>query len=136
MNRIAGRAGITMLIVFLLLVGFGFFLAEYFMEADEWVIFPGSPHVYNGTNIGCGIATDNEGVLLLDLNAERTYAESETLRKSTVHWVGDRYGFINAPALPNYASELAGYNILNGVYSYGQGGGVAQMTCPGSGHSP
>ena len=128
MNRIAGRAGITMLIVFLLLVGFVFFLAEYFMEADEWVIFPGSPHVYNGTNIGCGIATDNEGVLLLDLNAERTYAESEILRKSTVHWVGDRYGYINAPALPNYASELAGYNILTGVYSYGQGGGVAQMT--------
>ena len=128
MNRIAGRAGITMLIVFLLLVGFAFFLAEYFMEADEWVVFPGSPHVYNGTNIGCGVATDREGVLLLDLNAQRTYAESEMLRRSTVHWVGDRYGFINAPALPNYASELAGYNLLTGVYSYGQDGGVAQMT--------
>ena len=45
MNRVAGRAGITMVLVFLLLACFVFFFFEYLAQADEWVIFPGSPHV-------------------------------------------------------------------------------------------
>ncbi len=128
MNRIAGRAGITILLAVLLLAGFSFFLCEYFWEAEDWVVHTGSPHVYNGDNIGCGLVTDRDGVFLLDMGKERTYAENKNLRKSVIHWVGDRYGSINAPALPNYASELAGFQVLNGVYSYGQTGGVAKLT--------
>lgn len=128
MNRVAARAGITILLVLALLGGLVFFIFEYVTQAGQWVVFPGSPHVYNGSNIGCGVVTDAEGVLLLDMNGTRTYASTEEVRKSTVHWLGDRNGSINAPALSNYASELAGYNLLNGVYSYGKDGGVAQLT--------
>lgn len=128
MNRIAGRAGITILIAIFLLAGFSFFLCEYFWEAEDWVIHTGSPHVYNGDNIGCGLVTDRDGILLLDMGKERTYAENKTLRKSVIHWVGDRHGSINAPALPHYASELAGFQILDGVYSYGQTGGIVQLS--------
>ena len=128
MNRIAGRAGITVLIAILLLIGFGFFLAEYFMQADQWAVFPGSPHVYNGSNIGCGVTTDRDGVLLLDLRGDRTYAPEEQLRSAVVHWVGDRNGSISAPAISHYASELAGYDLLSGLYSYGHSGGTVQLT--------
>ena len=103
MNRIAGRAGITMLIAALLLIGLSFFLAEYFTEAGDWVVFKGSPHVYNGSNIGCGVIEDREGILLLDLSGNRTYAADELLRQATVHWVGDRKGSVSAPALSHYA---------------------------------
>ena len=68
MNRIAGRAGITILLVLALLAGMVFFLFEYVVEAGDWVIFAGSPHVYNGGNIGCGEITDRNGQLLLDMN--------------------------------------------------------------------
>lgn len=108
MNRIAGRAGICLLLVVALLSGLVFFLAEYTFDAGEWVIFPGSPHVYNGGNIGCGTITDRDGVLLLDLSGQRTYAELESVRRSTVHWLGDRNGNIAAPALTAYLSQLAG----------------------------
>lgn len=128
MNRIAGRAGITLLLALLLVAGFLFFIGEYVAGAGDWVIFPGSPHVYNGGNIGCGIITDRDGVLLLNMNGERVYASNTALRQSTVHWLGDRYGSIDAPALSTYAAELAGFNLLNGVYSYGQTGGVAELT--------
>ena len=128
MNRIAGRAGITILLVLALIAGLVFFLFEYTMEAGQWVIFPGSPHIYNGGNIGCGAVTDSEGVVLLDMNENRTYAELEQVRRSTVHWLGDRKGNIDAPALSAYASELAGYDLLNGVYSYGKTGATAQLT--------
>ena len=67
MNRIAGRAGITLLIVLLLVAGISFFVWEFVTEADEWIVFPGSPHVYNGGNIGCGVVTDRDGALLVDL---------------------------------------------------------------------
>lgn len=128
MNKVAARAGITMLIALALLAGFVFFLAEYVTQARDWVAFKGSPHVYNGSNIGCGLTTDRNGVLLLDLAGQRTYSADEVLRKATVHWVGDRKGSVSAPALSHYASELAGYDLLSGVYSYGRTGGTAKLT--------
>ena len=129
MNRIARRAGITLLIVVLLLAGFGFFIGEYVSNAGDWVLFSGSPHIYNGGNIGCGIVTDSDGVLLLDMqDNSRVYASSELLRKATVHWIGDRNGSVNAPALSQYSGQMAGFDLLTGVYSYGQQGGVAELT--------
>ncbi len=128
MNRIASRAMALFLLVLFLLGGFVFFLAEYFVKADDWVIFPGSPHVYNGSNIGCGVVTDKDGVLLLDLTGSRRYSNLQALRQATVHWVGDRYGSISAPSLSHYAAEMAGFDVVNGVYSYGQTGGVAELT--------
>jgi len=128
MNRIASRATALLLIVLLLLGGFGFFVAEYLTKAAGWVVFPGSPHIYNGGNIGCGVVVDRDGTLLLDLRNARSYSELEELRKSTLHWLGDRYGSISAPALSHYAEALAGFDLLNGIYRYGQTGGVAKLT--------
>lgn len=128
MNRIASRALILFLLVLLLLGGLAFFLGEYLVKSDDWVIFPGSPHVYNGGNIGCGVVVDKDGALLLDLNEGRRYSNLLPLRQSTVHWVGDRYGSISAPSLSHYAAQMAGFDIINGVYNYGQTGGVAELT--------
>ncbi len=128
MNRIASRATALILFVVILLGGFGFFLVEYLTKANEWVITSGSPHVYTGGNIGCGVAVDREGILLVDLNDGREYSDSSVLRQATVHWLGDRYGSIYAPALPHYASELAGFDMLNGVYNYENSAGVAELT--------
>ena len=132
MNRVASRSAIAVLLALLLIAGLGFFVAEYVMNAADWVMFPGSPHVYSGGNIGCGTVVDAEGNLLLDMNGERAYAESKTLRRSTVHWLGDRYGSISAPALPAHAADLAGYDLLSGVYSYGDASGTAKLTLYGS----
>lgn len=128
MNKVAGRAGIILILALFLLGGFSFFVFEFTVEADDWVTFPGSPHVYHGGNIGCGVVTDRDGALLLDLSGSRVYASDESLRQSVIHWVGDRKGSISAPALSAYAHELAGYNLLNGVYTYGNTGGIAKLT--------
>lgn len=119
MNRIALRANITILLAMLLLAGFVFFLVEYAVEAEDWATFTGSPHVYNGNNIGTGVVTDRNGVLLLDMSQDRTYAESQWIRMSTVHWLGDRNGSVDAPALATYSGQMAGYDILTGMYTYG-----------------
>jgi len=131
MNRVASRAGIAILLALLLIAGLGFFVAEYVMNAEDWVMFAGSPHVYTGGNIGCGIVVDTEGDTLLDMNGGRTYASSTALRKATVHWLGDRYGSISAPALPYHAGDLAGFDLVNGVYAYGDASGTARLSLSG-----
>lgn len=132
MNRVASRAFVAVLLALLLVAGLGFFVVEYVTNAADWVMFPGSPHVYSGGNIGCGTVVDREGTMLLDLENGRIYASYEALRKATVHWLGDRYGSISAPALPAHAAELAGYDLLNGVYAYGNASGIARLSLSGA----
>ena len=128
MNRIASRATALAILTLLLIGGFGFFLFEYFAKSENWVIHSGSPHVYNGQSVSCGVIVDRDNTLLLNLLEDRAYSNLPLLRQATVHWVGDRYGNISAPAISHYALELAGFDRLNGVYNYGQTGGVATLT--------
>lgn len=127
MNRIARRSGAILLLVALLVCGMGWFVAEYVTKSGGWVMSQGSPHVYNGTNIGCGVVTDRSGTVLLDMQDQRTYASSVELRKSTLHWLGDRYGFISAPAVATYAEHMVGYDRIGGLYSY-SGAGQTTLT--------
>lgn len=128
MRKVARRAWITMILIAALLLGFSCFIGEFVANSGDWVIFPASPHVYNGGNIGCGGVTDREGIKLLDTTAGRSYSSDSALRKATIHWLGDRNGRIDAPAISHYAAELAGFDLLNGVYAYERVGGVAQLT--------
>ena len=132
MNRIAGRAKSLILLVALLLGGFAFFVGEFCANADRWVVFSRSPHVYSAGNIGLGVVVDRDGYLLLDLNEGRTYTEDLELRKATLHWLGDRYGMISAPALPHYLSQSSGFDLLNGLYTYGGYGAVQTLTLSAS----
>ena len=128
MNRVASRSTIALVLAVILMVGLFVFLAQFVLQADDWVVFQGNPHVYNGVNIGCGIITDRSGEVLLDSTGKRTYAEDSAVRKSTIHWLGDRHGYISAPAVTAYASEMAGFGLLGGLYSYGGTGGEAELT--------
>ena len=128
MNRITRRASALLLLVFILVGGLGFFIFEYFTKADQWVVFAGSPHIYNSTNIGCGQVYDREGTLLLDITEKRTYASDVDVRMSTLHWLGDRKGNISAPAIAHYAKEMTGYDMVDGLYSYSGTAGAAVLT--------
>lgn len=128
MNRIAGRSGIALVLVLVLICGLVFFVGEYLVEARDWINAAGSPHVYNGGNIGCGAVTDREGEVLLDISEDRAYADSLSLRKSVIHWLGDREGNISAPALPHYSDALSGFDLVNGIYSFSGTGGQAVLT--------
>lgn len=128
MNRVAKRAIAVVLLAVFLLAGFGYFLVEYVKYAEKWALFEGSPHIYYAGNMGTGAVTDREGILLLNMNRQRTYSSSENIRKATVHWVGDRNGSIHAPAIPHYSGEMVGYNFWNGMYSFTGSGSVARLT--------
>lgn len=128
MNRIARRSFVVLLLVAFLVAGVAFFAAEFAMEAEGWVLFSGSPHVYNGNKIGSGIVTDGDGEVLLDLSGDKTYASDPAVRGAMLHWLGDREGNISTPALLEYPIEMTGYDLLNGVYTYGGAGSVTELT--------
>lgn len=128
MNRVTRRASAVLLLVIALVGGLSFFIFEYFTKADQWIVSAGSPHIYNSSNIGCGQVYDRSGKLLLDITDSRTYASDENIRRSTLHWLGDRNGSISAPTIAHYAKEMTGYNIVNGLYSYGGEAGAAVLT--------
>lgn len=128
MNRVAHRTTIALLLVLVLLGGMAMFCVEYVTKGSDWVVFEGNPHLYNGGNIGTGVITDRDGTMLLSAMDEWTYSDDPMIRQSTIHWLGDRDGYISAPTVAYYAEEMAGYNLVNGLYAYSDGGGKAQMT--------
>ena len=128
MNRVAKRTWVAMVLCFLLLAGLVFFICEFIMESETWSVAQGSPHVYENDILSCGSIVDRDGLLLLDANDGRIYAEDDLLRRATVHWVGDNKSMVNAPIISHYSSYLVDYDLFNGVYHYGDAAGVARLT--------
>lgn len=128
MNRIIGRSKVLLVLILVLALGISAFFGEYLVRSQDWVIHPGSPHIYYAQNIGCGLISDRDGILLADLTGQRTFANNEKLRMAMLHWFGDREGNIHAPALSRYAKEIAGFDPVSGVYAYGGTGGKVELT--------
>ena len=128
MHRVTKRTWLIYVFLLILVFGMAFFLWEYATEAHQWVGAAGSPHLYNNSNLGCGTVADRSGTVLLDISTSRNYAADTATRKSTLHWLGDRQGFINAAAVSNYAGEMAGYDKVNGVYAASGEAGYAELT--------
>ena len=112
----------------IVIVGIAAFVVQYFVKADTWVTFPGSPHVYSGGNISTGSVRDRDGLLVLTNGERREYADDAMTRMATMHLLGDRYGYIEAPLINTYADKLLDYNSITGVYTTSETGNVLNLT--------
>lgn len=128
MKRMSYRTIFLTVLMAILVLGLGFFTVRYFVRAGDWVTFPGSPHVYQGNNLSAGTVVDRDGTLLLDSTDDRTYSDDAALRQATMHLLGDRYGYISAPVLNEYADQMIGFNPINGLYSLTDTGNTATLT--------
>ena len=127
MNRIAQRAGIVLILALVLVVGLLFFLGDYLINGDDWFNSSGNPHSVSGGN-GAATVIDRNGEFIMDTRGTWTYSESEQLRASVIHWLGDREGNINAPMLEYYSQAFSGFDLINGIYSFSGKGGEATLT--------
>ena len=116
MKKVSGRAIFPLILAIVLLAGTVLLCVRYFVKAGEWVTFSGSPHVYTGVNLDGGVVTDRDGTLLLDSTDGRTYSADAVTRTATMHLLGDRSGYIQAPLLGSFADDMIGFDKINGLY--------------------
>lgn len=128
MKKVSNRSIAALILAGILVLGMAAFLVCYFVKGGDWAVFPGSPHVYTSGNLNTGVITDRAGTVLLDSTDGRVYAESEALRRATLHLLGDREGYIAAPLLSEYADAMVGYSPISGTYSLSGKNSTARLT--------
>ena len=128
MKSIAKRTGFALVLACVLLFGVLTFAIRYFLYADRWVSFTGSPHVYTNGRLDTGEILDRSGTVLYSADSKQLYADSAKIRKATLHLLGDRAGNIPPRLLRAYASKLFGYDKLNGTAAMETGGGELKLT--------
>ena len=123
MRKIERRAIVCSLLALLLALGLGVFLVKYAINSGEWASSAFNRHLYNSDGVPIsGSVLDRDGDVLSSAeNGKRTYYDSETVRKATLHAVGDLQGNIGTGALNAFADRLTGYDFLNGAFGADRG---------------
>ena len=118
MKKIERRAVICTVLALLLALGTAIFLFRYFKDGGDWASSAFNRHLYNSSGVlSVGTVLDRDGDVLSSAeNGERTYYKDETVRKATLHAVGDLQGNIGTGALNAFADQLTGYNLLNDAF--------------------
>ena len=124
MRKIEKRAFVCLVLAGLLLLGMTFFAGEFLVKGGSWASSAFNRHLYNNEGVlTSGTVLDRDGDILsaVDENGNRTYYQNETVRKSTLHAVGDLQGNIGTGVLNAFADKLTGYDLVNGAFSAHQG---------------
>ncbi|MGE4549194.1 MAG: penicillin-binding transpeptidase domain-containing protein [Intestinibacillus sp.] len=119
MKKIERRAFFCLLLAAALILGLSVFCFRFVADGGSWTSFPSNRHLYNkqGVLIG-GRILDRNGVVLSETkDSGRVYAEDKTVRRATLHAVGDAAGNIGTGAQTAFADRLSGYNLITGAYS-------------------
>ena len=120
MRKIERRAMLCLLLAAALSLGLVVFAFRFFLYGGKWVSFAANRHLYNSQGqLSVGRVLDRDGDLLswVDENGDRAYYDNVTVRKATLHVVGDAQGRIGSGALVAFADKLSGYHLLTGAYS-------------------
>lgn len=128
MKKVSARSVAALILTGILLAGLCAFAVRYVVHGDDWIVFSGSPHVYTGGNLNSGVITDRSGTVLLDSTDGRKYAADASVRKATLHILGDRQGYVAAPVLNEYADQMVGYDPIGGVYTLSGKNSTAKLT--------
>ena len=125
MKKIERRAVLCLILALALTAGLGIFLVKYFVSGGDWASSAFNRHLYNSAGqLASGTVLDQDGDVLSEVAADgtRTYYDNVTVRKATLHVVGDLQGNIGTGALNAFADKLTGYNLINGAFGAERGG--------------
>ena len=123
MKKIERRAFLCKLLALLLSAGLLVFVVRWCVSGGRWAAASFNRHLYNSAGqLASGSVLDRDGdVLSWAENGERKCYDGETVRKATLHTVGDLQGSVATGVLRTYADALTGYSLLNGAYGAEQG---------------
>ncbi|MEF9922585.1 MAG: penicillin-binding transpeptidase domain-containing protein [Anaerovoracaceae bacterium] len=118
MKKLEKRAIICLTLAFILFAGIGFFTFKFVTHGGNWATFYANDHIYEEGILSVGKIFDRNGNLLAEnKDGDVFYSDSETIRRATVHVVGDKHGNIASSAESAFKDRLVGYSLLTGTYS-------------------
>lgn len=119
MNNTTKRAYALYAVIIAFFAGLCVLFYSFLIHGGEWTSNIVNRHIYKGGEIAsAGAVYDRNGdALVRSENGERIYSDDKTIRKATLHAVGDRSAFIATGVQYVYSSKLSGYDFVNGVYN-------------------
>ncbi len=132
MKKITRRTIACLFLSLLLIIGTALFVFRFVHDGGDWVAFPSNRHLYSDGVLSCGRILDRNGEVLAasaeDGSSGWTYSSSSSVRRATLHAVGDPKGNIGTGALSQFADKLTGYNLITGAKTVFSGGRDVYLT--------
>ena len=130
MRKIERRAMVCLLLAFCLFAGLILYCFRFATQGSEWVTFTANRHVYAQTGeLVTGQILDRDGDVLSTVeDGKRVFYDDATVRKATLHAVGDREGNIGTGALTAFSDLITGYNPVTGSYTASETGNDITLT--------
>lgn len=119
MKMTSRRGFVVLLLVVVFFAGLGFLGFKLAVNGENWATLRANEHLTeDGSFIAAGNITDRNGEILAKTeNNDRIYNDSERIRRSTLHIVGDTEGYISSGVQTAYKTQLIGYNPVTGLHS-------------------
>lgn len=129
MKSISRRALVLYSVILLFLAGCGILFFNLVTHSEEWAMNKANKHLYSMGSLTTGgdITDINGNILVSTVNGGRSYNEDATIRKATLHTVGDSSGYIACGVQTTFKDEITGYSLTDGVYNlqrYGKGNDI------------
>ena len=116
MKKITKRTVICLALAAFLALGTGVFVIKFAVSGGDWASFPSNRHLYINGALKSGTVADRYGYVLAEgSDGQWQFADSWTMRRATLHAVGDAQGKIGVGALNRFSDKLTGYNIVTGA---------------------
>lgn len=118
MQNTVKRGYVVYALVAAFFCGLIFLAYNYGVHGEEWVTKRVNNHLYTNRQLTtAGAVLDRDGEVLVESkDGERKFNSDSTIRKATLHVVGDTQGYIATGVQSIYRSYMIGYDFINGVY--------------------
>ena len=118
MKQVKLRSMLLAALVAVLAAGILLFCVRYVVRGGQWAAFPANDHAYQEGRLALGQVLDRNGLVLYD-GASGTWAEDGSIRRATLHAVGDRDDNISTSAKAALRQRLVGFDPLTGTSAGG-----------------
>ncbi len=124
MRTTARRAAIIYALIVAFIAGVVILVVSIMLNGAEWASNKANRHIYSGgTIVNAGTIYDRNGITLAtSRDNERIFAQNSSVRKATLHVVGDTAGYISTGTHHLYRDTLSGYSRIEGIYYLKQTG--------------
>ena len=118
MRNTVRRGYVLYALVVAFVCGLVFLMYSYAVNGEVWVTKRVNNHLYTNRQLTtAGSVFDRNGKALVESDDDgRSFINDVTLRKATLHTVGDIQGYIATGVQTIYRPYLIGYDFVNGVY--------------------